>query len=331
MPEKAITINGKDYFGDFHNLDRFMGVKDGYEAVWQWPGDFSSGFFYLIKLKPGLILTIIDHHSIQPISVSYHDPGNRLVLSFVLTGMSPLQINNHIPSFSLSPSQSYLTYMPESSGVMQFPRLTKHCCIGILLERRLLAQFLDDSCDRFPDGLKGILNSHSLTHQYHRSLSITPIINLRLHELLGCRYQGSIRRYFFESKVLELLVLSLEQLKCGPTRNREAFPFGDDTCDFIIQTRNILIGNMADPPSLAELARQVGVNKTTLNQCFRKTYGASIFEYLRICRLEKSKDLLRGGGKTVTDVALEVGYSKQSSFTTEFKKYFGENPKNYLY
>ena len=91
-----------------------------------------------------------------------------------------------------------------------------------------------------------------------------------------------------------------------------------------------MIRNLENPPSLLELARQVGINKNKLNQNFRQVFGTSVFDYLRIRRLERSKELLKSKAKNVTEVAFEVGYAQQSNFTRAFKKHFGTNPTDYL-
>ncbi len=55
-----------------------------------------------------------------------------------------------------------------------------------------------------------------------------------------------------------------------------------------------------------------------------------VFDYLRIRRLEQGRELLKSGGKNVTEVAFEIGYAQQGNSTKAFKNYFGTNPTNYL-
>lgn len=333
--EKPIVFDAKEYFGDFHSMDPFMGRKAGYEGYWQWPMDFTRGYYYLIKLKPGLILTITDHYSTQPVAVDAagEDIKNCFVMSFILpshvSGLFSVEVNEPVKPLVFSPSQAYITYTPDYCGVIRLPGKARFHCIGIVMKPRVVEEFWSGCGKSIPDRLDKVLRSPGSRHHYNQQLTITPLINLRLHEILGCRYQGNTKRFFLESKVLELIVLGFEQLQCNEY-TYQCTRGNVNNSDFILQARDILLNNMIDPPSLAEIARQVGVNKTTLNQCFRKIYGVSIFEYLRICRLEMSRDLLQGGKKTVTEIALEVGYSQQSSFTTEFTKYFGQSPKIFL-
>jgi len=152
---------------------------------------------------------------------------------------------------------------------------------------------------------------------------------MRLHEIVSCRFHGNLRRLFLEGKVLELIALSLSGSTIEKAYNSLfPAPFVQPP-DFITDAREILIQNLQNPPSLSVLSKKVGVNKTKLNCCFREIYGTTVFDYLRTIRLEKSKELLAAGGKTVTEIAYEVGYAQQSNFTKEFKKYFGKSPSSF--
>lgn len=335
MSPKPFTIDGKDFYGEFYNPAKFMGMQDGYEYIHHFPCEICNGFCYSIKVRPGLTLSLFQHQSSRPYLLNCQDPGNRFAMIFTLTDAagshSSVSAHNEQPqSHTDDPPGSFLGYMPEGSVVITRiePMSFRSICIGV--EPWFMKQFCEDYDGQIPDDLYSVLEASSLNRFFKKSLNLTPTINLRLHEILNCRYQGSSRRFFLESKALELFVNGFEQLKCNTRRNRDMYPFGIHTNDFIIRTQEILLGNMADPPSLTEIARQVGVNKTKLNRCFGKAHGVSVFEYLRICRLEKAKDLLICGGKTVTEIALDVGYNHHCNFTTEFKKYFGVNPITYL-
>ncbi len=334
MPTKPFTIDDKDFYGDLCNPAKFMGKQDGYEYIHHFPCEICNGFCYSIKLRPGLSLSIFNHQSTRPYLLNYQDPGNRFAMLFTLPDAagnhsSVSAHNNHPQSHTDDTEGCFLGYMPEGCGVITRPEPISFRGIFIEVELWLMKQFCEDCDSQIPDDLNSVLGASSFNYSFKKSLNLTPTINLRLHEILNCRYQGSSRRFFLESKALELFVHGFEQLKCNTRRNRDTYPFGIHTNDFIIQTQEILLGNMAAPPSLTEIARQVGVNKTKLNQCFRKVHGVSVFEYLRICRLEKAKDLLICGEKTVTEIALDVGYNHHCNFTTEFKKYFGVNPITY--
>jgi AraC-like DNA-binding protein len=136
---------------------------------------------------------------------------------------------------------------------------------------------------------------------------------------------------YLESKALELITYSMAQFVSPEATLKKDSVLGPDAIERVREARNVLIRNFENPPSLLELARQVGTNKTTLNQGFRKIFGTSAFDYLRIRRLERARELLESKKMNVTEAAFDVGYSQQSNFTKAFKNHFGTNPTDHLH
>jgi transcriptional regulator GlxA family with amidase domain len=62
--------------------------------------------------------------------------------------------------------------------------------------------------------------------------------------------------------------------------------------DNIREAEFLLMNNLETPPSLPELARRVGINKTKLSQGFREIFGTSVFNHIRSLRLERGRELL---------------------------------------
>lgn len=82
----------------------------------------------------------------------------------------------------------------------------------------------------------------------------------------------------------------------------------------------ILVDNLAHPPTVAALARQVGTNEQKLTRLFRDTYATTPFEMLR---------LLRDGDLPIAYVAEQVGYRNAGDFTTAFRRQFQLTPRDY--
>jgi AraC-like DNA-binding protein len=152
-----------------------------------------------------------------------------------------------------------------------------------------------------------------------------------IHQILNCPYQGSLRRLYLESKTLELIAHNLAQLVVDKNGYDKTFTLLSGDIERVREARDVLICNMENPPSLLELAKQVGINKNKLNHGFHQVFGTSVFEHLRISRLERARKLLESKEMNVTEVAFEVGYEYQRSFTRAFKRHFGTNPKDHLH
>lgn len=80
------------------------------------------------------------------------------------------------------------------------------------------------------------------------------------------------------------------------------------------------------PLSIADVARRVGVNPTTLQQQFRAVFGQTMFAVSRESRLQRAKDALERG-LTVGQAAYLAGYGSPANFSTAFKSRFGVSPK----
>ena len=84
--------------------------------------------------------------------------------------------------------------------------------------------------------------------------------------------------------------------------------------------------NTGKPHSIKELARKVAMNECYLKKGFKAITGKTIHEYQQELRINKAKKLLQEHGYTVTEAALELGYSSIAHFSTAFKRVTGLKP-----
>ncbi|WP_321418355.1 AraC family transcriptional regulator [uncultured Desulfobacter sp.] len=331
MNRQTEIINADDFFGDFANMNAFLDRKDGYEEYWRWPEDMGNGFCYAIKLRPGLILSMGEHLLWKPLSVDVEISSTCCFFSYSVSKTSGiLQGRQNITDgIIFNSDQNYISHIPGWQGTSNFPDNVQIRSVAVDIAPWLLNYFLDEHHDQFPADLHEIANG-SAKKYFHCPLVRTPLIDIRLHEIFNCQYQGPLKRMYLESKVLELIVHSLSQLIANKKKHDSSLTLDPGDFERTEKARNILIGNMQNPPSLVKLAGQVGLNKNKLNQNFRLIYGTSAFDYLRMYRLEHSKKLLENGEKNVAEIAFEVGYAQQCNFTKAFKNYFGSNPAKHL-
>jgi len=97
----------------------------------------------------------------------------------------------------------------------------------------------------------------------------------------------------------------------------------------MVKLANYLRENLANNPSLDDLAQIASTNRTTLNQDFQRLYGLTVFDWLREQRLLKAAWLLRSSEKSVLEIAQGVGYASHAGFTTAFRLRFGLSPREY--
>lgn len=94
----------------------------------------------------------------------------------------------------------------------------------------------------------------------------------------------------------------------------------------VAQVADRLLADMAEPPSLDELAALAGMSHVRLNRCFRKAYGATVFAWLRDRRLDQARLALERGEASVTEIAFLCGFSSSSHFAAAFRARHGTSP-----
>ncbi|WP_157248261.1 AraC family transcriptional regulator [Nonomuraea typhae] len=82
--------------------------------------------------------------------------------------------------------------------------------------------------------------------------------------------------------------------------------------------------------TLASLAAEAGVSRTTLAKHFTETVGRPPMAYLTDWRMARAADLLAGAHETtVATVARRVGYADAFGFSSAFKRVLGVSPSEY--
>lgn len=83
------------------------------------------------------------------------------------------------------------------------------------------------------------------------------------------------------------------------------------------------------PWTLAALATEAGVSRTTLTTRFADQVGAPPLTYLTEWRMALAADLLTGSTATVAAIARRVGYADAFGFSAAFKRVHGVSPTWY--
>jgi AraC-like DNA-binding protein len=91
----------------------------------------------------------------------------------------------------------------------------------------------------------------------------------------------------------------------------------------------ILRRDLANPPTLEQLGKEVGCSSFYLSRTFSQVTGSTIPQYLQRLRMDRAAELLRSGKYNVTEAALEVGYSSFSHFSLAFRQTHGCCPGLY--
>lgn len=87
--------------------------------------------------------------------------------------------------------------------------------------------------------------------------------------------------------------------------------------------------NLSSPPSVEKLAALANMSKFQLDRRLRKIYGLTTGQWLTKIRIDTAQRLLSENKLSIAEIALQVGYSDQSSFTRQFRLATGCAPGEY--
>jgi AraC-like DNA-binding protein len=194
------------------------------------------------------------------------------------------------------------------------------------LEPEVFHSFAGKPDGDLPEALQHLIGDPNREY-YVRLGQSTPAMCIALRQILHCPYQGFTQRMFLKSKVLELMLLLLEEADIH-SGNQLFVDLKPEDVDRIHYAKDILLQNLQNPPSLAQLARQVSLNECALKRGFRQVFGTTAFGYLHHYRLEYARQLLITGEMTVAQVAQSIGFAR-NYFTRAFCQKFGCTPGVY--
>ncbi len=303
------------------------------ETCRKWPSEIGVGHVTMIQLRPGLLLGIGNYRLKEYIEFGfeYTESDASLFFGYVQSGSVTytLQSGKNHRNICNRPGHMLVGYLPGERCVCRPPVGVSVSAIGISIDPWLLKTWMGEEYRQAPAGLLGVLDG--IQRPYSELSKSSPETDVILNQIITCPYRGALKRLYLEAKALELIVPKMVP-SSGPALKRAASVVSIDKrdTDLIRETELFLRENLENPPSLPQLARRAGINKNKLNQGFRKIFGTSVFEHLRILRLERARQLLVNEHKSVTEVAYEVGYTHPENFTRAYKRHFCTSPKDHL-
>ncbi|WP_299112182.1 AraC family transcriptional regulator [uncultured Winogradskyella sp.] len=172
------------------------------------------------------------------------------------------------------------------------------------------------------------LSEDNKDKKYYTDGKINPSMAVVLNQLISFNLNNSIKPLYFKGKVYELLSLYFNR---SEDADIEQCPFLVDEVNVakLKKAKDIIIVNMAEPPSLKELSQSVDLSLKKLKEGFKQIYGDTVYGFLFDYKMEVARKLLESGDYNVNEVGLKVGYSTSSHFIAAFKKKFGTTPKKY--
>ncbi len=297
------------------------GVRVGESGrVLELPGRVGRGRVRSFEVREGLEVLVADCELREPLSLEVAPCASRLELNFCLAGGARGRVSGMREEVLYGAGESGLFFGPDAErGFAEYPAGCRISAVEVGISAALVRELLE----RGAAGPAGLLRvaAGDTEEPYLRRGPTGGDMRLALQGLLDCPFEGAVRRVYLEAKVLELLALHLAR----PER-AEPPALRPDDAERVRAAAKVLAEEMAQPPSLLELSRRVGLNDFKLKTGFKQVLSTTAFGYLHELRMERAWRLLREGEMNVGEVARAVGYAGQSHFSTAFRKRFGVKP-----
>lgn len=148
-----------------------------------------------------------------------------------------------------------------------------------------------------------------------------------IYDILNNPYTGTLLEFYIDTKVMEMMIVSMEQVALHPAIKGDYFH--EDDIEKIYAAKDELLEHLDRPITLLVLSRKVGLNVHKLKTGFQQFYGSSVAIYLLDARMKVAKELLIDTEDSVENVAFATGYVNVQHFSKAFKKYYKFTPAQY--
>lgn len=243
---------------------------------------------------------------------------------FCLKGSCKFVFNQGNYGLGIQDEQSLLLYNPQQDLPICVRSNPHSWLVSILISIKKFHGLFSQEADYI-----SFLSDDNKDKKYYNHGKITPSMAIVLTQLIHYNLNTSIKKLYFKGKAFELLSLYFHR---NEDADVEQCPFLIDETNVIKirKAKDIIITRMAEPPTLQELADEIGLSLKKLKEGFKEIYGDSVFSFLFDYKMEYARRLLESGEHNVNEVGLKIGYSTASHFIAAFKKKYGTTPKKYI-
>jgi AraC-like DNA-binding protein len=304
--------------------DQPLQPEDGFRVVPTFGG--AEGYRELVHLREGFDLVVGDVLHREDAEIAVEEQA-LLKFHYRLTGAGRIGIEG---SGEVDVEKQTTGLLLHSDGVTKheyFLAGEREQSVTLICSPGFLAETLHDMDDSLPQVIVDYLSGKPADF-YHVSMPLRADMAAAINALLHCELTGALRRMHAESRSLELLLLGVQALMdsdSGAERSDRGLTRHDLDC--LQKARQILERDFIDPPTIAALGHDVGMNEAKLMRCFKQLFGQTIFDFAQHLRMVRAKELLETTDRSITEIAFDVGYEYSSNFATAFKRHYGITPK----
>jgi len=271
--------------------------------------------FYVLKFQNEEDTVTQYHREINKRFIQFH---------FCLKGSGTYNFNQGNYSLDVKEENSLLLYNTQLDLPLNLVLNPKSSLVSVVMTLRKFHSLFTAEADYIP-----FLSSDNKEKKYYAQEPFSPSIAVILSQIVNYNLHPSIKSLYVKGKIYELIALYFNR---SPNADIEQCPYlaDEENVKKIKKAKEIILANMAEPPTLAELSSEVGLSLKRLKEGFKQIYGDSVYSFLFDHKMDYAKRLLETGQYNVNEIGLRIGYSTSSHFIAAFKKKYNTTPKKYL-
>lgn len=273
-----------------------------------------------INIREGFNVLKIENTTSEVLQYAKDVSSNFIQMHFCLNADAQLHYGPHY-SLDVKSQKSVLLYNPNQNLHINLSLGVKGKYLVFLVSIKMFHSFFSQVSDLIP-----FLNDDNKGKKYYLNKDLSPSEILVLNQFFD--KHSAVQDLYIKGKTYE--VLSLYFRKSEDDAQGCPFLENEDNVEKIKKAKQIIIGRMAEPPSLQELANEIGLSLAKLKEGFKHIYGESVFNFLLDYKLEFARKQLLTKKYNVSEISLQVGYSTASHFISAFRKKYGTTPKQYI-
>ena len=280
--------------------------------------------FEVSVLDSGFKVLRIKNDTQQPIKEEYHVNQYFIQFHFCLKGQMNFIFNQGSYSFPVNEDHSMLLFNPQKALPIAVELAPNAWLVSVLISITKFHSLFSADADHI-----SFLSPENSAKKYYDNLPFSSSIAVVLSQILHAKVHDSMKSLYFRGKVYELLSLYFNKSE-DPSLEQCPFLVDEENVRKIRRAKDIILERMSDPPSLENLAAEIGLSLKKLKEGFKQLYGDTVYAYLLDQKMEEARRMLNSQKFNVNEVGLKLGYSTASHFIAAFKKKYGTTPKKYL-
>ena len=294
--------------------------KNSEESIWK-----------ATELRPGFWLNVIDQQVKSPIRFNYQKKKALVDFGVVLNGELWNRPRTAPPCGNILNSQAGIggiLYLPHLEGGVEIPAQKRLKIFHVHVDPEVLHGLLQDELGTLPAGFRSVIEGEN-TRFFCRG-KMDPAVQTVAHQIMRGPIDGVPWRLFLEAKAMELISLQIAWMGARQGRRQTRPALSPSEKNRIREARDILIQEMASPPTLSQLSSRLCLSVGKLENGFRDLFNTTVFGFLKEYKMQRARQMFEKADANVSEVAWAVGYVNLSHFSRAYKKRFGILPKQYL-